>query len=434
MTARTIAIIAGVAVLAAVTHLTVLYTGGYGSPHSYLVIAVAGGVGAASVFYNRALAEGRYPLAGAFLVCIFAAEAFGLYQTANRLAAASEALQAPLREHAKTYAKAEAAVVAAETALANTAATSERLMKANDAKQRADQAVTDSAAEMGCRANCKDLLQTAVYNADKEVKEAREEIAAKRAAKEAALNAARATLAGMKAPVSATPLADLTGFAAWKLDLSGAVLGALGGNGLACCLLVYGAHSPRRRQSAEPSLKEEIQAPAAPRLRKLLSPRDLAARFAIERLNPNGDGVELAAIRQEYRAWSVTRPEKHSEAEVCRALADLFADAGITITEQDGRLVVLGVSLKEPQAHHGRQAVLPPQMVAGGQRDSRQRQETTSCRGAAQLAGSVVPNRRRLARINGRPPNLTAGGDLETSMDHSTLELEWPPKDAFLGG
>src|SRR5262245_41843341 len=161
MIARGIAILVGAAVLAAVTHLTVLYTGGYGSAHSYLVIAVAAGVGAASVFYNRALADEHYPLAGTLLVCILSAEVFGLYQTANRLAAANEALQAPLRKHAKDYAKAEADVAAAETALAS-AGTSQRLMKANEAKRKADQAVTDSAKEMGCRAVCKDMLQTAV--------------------------------------------------------------------------------------------------------------------------------------------------------------------------------------------------------------------------------------------------------------------------------
>ena len=72
--------------------------------------------------------------------------------------------------------------------------------------------------------------------------------------------------------------------------------------------------------------------------------------FAIERLNPKGDGAELTAIRQDYRAWNASRLEKHSEADVSRALADLFANARITITEQNGRLVVLGVSLKEPKA------------------------------------------------------------------------------------
>jgi len=44
--------------------------------------------------------------------------------------------------------------------------------------------------------------------------------------------------------------------------------------------------------------------------------------------------------------------------------------------------------------------------------------------------GSGVPNRCRLARINARPQNLTAGGNFETSMYHSKLGLEWPPKAA----
>src|SRR5262249_37047731 len=149
------------------------------------------------------------------------------------------------------------------------------------------------------------------------------------------LAAARAALASLKVPVSPTPLADRTGVSAWIIDLVQSALGSIAANGLACCLLVFGAHSPRRRQAVVG--EEEVQLPQfpsallkankVPRQPKLLSPRDLAARFALDRLNPNGDGAKLTAIRREYRAWSTTRPERHSEADLSRALAGLFADA-----------------------------------------------------------------------------------------------------------
>jgi hypothetical protein len=366
MIARGVAMLLGSAVLAAMTHVTVQHTGGYGSSHSYVVIAVAAGVGAGSVFYNMARADQRYALAWCLLGTILAGEAFGLYQTTSRLVAASQAQQTPLREYAKTHVQAKADVEAAAKALAN-ADTSERLTKANEAKRAADKAVTNSAKEMGCRTHCKELLQNAVNDAKEEVENARAEIAENKAKAETALQRANEKLAVMKAPESPTPLADLTGIAAWKLDLSSAILGSIGGNGLACCLLIFGVHSPRREATPlEPIVEPEVQKPRTQRNRKVdgtprqlkpLSPRDHAARFALERLTPHGNGAELTAIRQEYRAWSAARPERYSEDDVSRELAELFAKAGITISERDGRLVVLGVSLKEPQSQPLRLAV-----------------------------------------------------------------------------
>jgi hypothetical protein len=50
MIARILAIISGVLILAAVAHVTVISTGGYGTPHSYVTIAIAIGAAGSGVF------------------------------------------------------------------------------------------------------------------------------------------------------------------------------------------------------------------------------------------------------------------------------------------------------------------------------------------------------------------------------------------------
>ena len=90
---RTVGAIVGAALLGAVAYVNIEATGGFGTPHSYVVLAVAAGVGCGFVFAGMAWAAGRKPLAVLFVVCIVAGDAFGLLQTANRLVAASEAQQ-----------------------------------------------------------------------------------------------------------------------------------------------------------------------------------------------------------------------------------------------------------------------------------------------------------------------------------------------------
>ena len=60
--------------------------------------------------------------------------------------------------------------------------------------------------------------------------------------------------------------------------------------------------------------------------------------FALARLSPKGAGADLAAIRQDYRAWSTTQPVQLSDAEI--------GEGGIAVAEDGGRLIAVGVSLK----------------------------------------------------------------------------------------
>jgi hypothetical protein len=170
-------------------------TGGYGTPHSYLTLAIALGVACGSVFSNRAWSAEWYSLAVLFVVCIVGGEAYGFMQTANRLVAASEKTQAPLREHEESYEKAKARVEAAEAKVKNLPTTSSRLEKAETAKAAAAKAAVDKSAEKGCRENCRQLLQGESQQAAIEVEKARAELENSRKTAELELSNAREALA-----------------------------------------------------------------------------------------------------------------------------------------------------------------------------------------------------------------------------------------------
>ena len=56
---RATAFVVGLALLGATAHVTIAHTGGYGTPHSVLTIAIAAGVGIGALCYWRGL--GRAP-------------------------------------------------------------------------------------------------------------------------------------------------------------------------------------------------------------------------------------------------------------------------------------------------------------------------------------------------------------------------------------
>src|SRR5262245_36453529 len=97
MIARALAVIIGGLILTAVAHVTIEATGGYGTPHSYLTMAIAAGVAVGSVFSGMAWTEGRHTLAVLLVLAIVAGEAYGFVATAERLIISRENAQAPLR-------------------------------------------------------------------------------------------------------------------------------------------------------------------------------------------------------------------------------------------------------------------------------------------------------------------------------------------------
>ena len=310
---RAIAIVTGAVILAAVTHVNIEAGSGYGTPTSWLMLAVAAGVGVSAFVFGHAWNSNRRWLAVALVLAVAVGELFTLTATAERLVAGRELAQAPLRAGqdaldaaAKRVAEAKAAHEKAK------GATSRRLEDAKAAKAAADAAVVDKSAERGCREHCRHLLQKAVDDAAEEVAAARAELTKAAREAEGRLQAAQAALSTIKPPPSATPLADRLGAPAWALDLLHSALGSLAANGLAFLLIAFGAHRARPvveilEATPRPVDLSPAEPSRAPRrtTKRLPSPaKDHATRFGTARLCPAGGATALSHIRLAYRDWA----------------------------------------------------------------------------------------------------------------------------------
>lgn len=334
------AFVVGLALLGATAHVTIAHTGGYGTPHSILTMAIAGGVAVAAISVGAAWAEWRKGVARWLVVAIVAGEAFGFLMTGERLITARDAIQAPVRAAQEMFDKARQRVTDAEAGLAAPAA-SQRLTSAESAKAAADAAAVAKSAERGCLENCRKLLQAQVDAAAHEVEQARAGIAHDRQRKEAELSAARAAFEKIQPPTSASPLADRIGIPAWLLDLITAALGSIAANGLACGLIAFAAHH-RRRDTIEIAEAQIVVEPAP-----IACATEHAAQFAVEALRPaKGKRLDLMVVHEAYQGWCVRKGVQPLSAnQIGAALAQLFDDAGITIAMRNGRFVALGVSM-----------------------------------------------------------------------------------------
>jgi hypothetical protein len=357
---RAIAIATGAGILAAVTHVNVEAGPGYGSPMSWLMLAVAVGVGVSAFVFGHAWDSNRRWLAAGLVLTVGVGELFNLAVTAERLVAGREASQAPLRAGQEALDTATRRVSDARTAYEKAkGATSARLSSALSAKAAADRAVVDKSAERGCAVNCRTLLQAQADATAAEVTAARTELAEAARKAESTLLAAEAALAGIKPPPSATPLADRLGFAPWLLDLLHSALGSIAANGLAFLLIAFGAQRPRPvveivepAPRLEPMPPQPSRPPARKVTKRLPSPaKDHAARFGMERLCPGDGATALNRIRLAYREWAAGEEGGPlPDTAIAPALAEMFARAGIEVDKgEDGRPVVIGVALKEGQ-------------------------------------------------------------------------------------
>ncbi len=354
---RGVAIAVGAAILAAVTHVNIEAGPGYGTPHSYLTLAIAAGVGVSAFVFGHAWDSNRRWLAVALVLAVGIGEAFNLTATAERLVAGREALQAPLRDDQKAWEDAVKRVADAKAAheKAKATTTSKRLDDATAAKVAADQAVVDKSAERGCRENCRHLLQKAVDDAALEVAAARDDLAQAVRKTEAGLQSAQSAMKTAKMPPSPTPLADRLGLPAWLLDLLHSALGSIAANGLAFLLIAFGAHRPapvvQIIEPAEPQPVPEPKRLARKKIKDLPTAKDHAARFGAARLSAGDGATELSHIRLEYRKWAVREKDGPlPDAEIAPALAELFAKAGIEIDKSEtGKPIAIGVTIKPNQ-------------------------------------------------------------------------------------
>jgi hypothetical protein len=382
---KILAMAVGAAILFTTAHVTVLATGGYGGSHAYITLAVAAGVSVASILVGRAWSERRRTLAVCLVIAIAAGEVYAFLGTAERLTAAREATQAPLRQALEARQKLETRVAKAEAALAALPEASARFREAMRGKMTADAAVVTKSAERGCAANCRLLLQAQADQNQQEVEAARRDMAENRVRLEQAVADAKGELAAFKAPPSPSPLADRIGWQAWVLDLVMAGLGSLSANGLACLMMVFGSH--RRSENADTTEATETASEVAPAivLEPLDQPQDFAdaqsakvvqlrpagpskrRAKAVDRATPDPDAVQhgksfmvarvtrtdgdattdVRALHRDYVTWCEARGMlPKPTAEIGPALLHLFDLAKIPISQKDGRPVALGIALK----------------------------------------------------------------------------------------
>jgi hypothetical protein len=374
---KILAIFVGAVILFTTAHVSILATGGYGGPHAYITLGVAAGVAVASIAVGRAWAEKRRALAIFLVAAIAAGEVFALLSTAERLTAAREASQSPLRQALEARQKLETRVAKAEAAVIALPDASARLQAAMQSKAAADAAVVTKSAERGCAANCRLLLQAQADQNQQEVEAARGAMAETRARLEQAVNAARADLAAFKAPPSASPLADRIGWPAWVLDLVMAALGSIAANGLACCLMVFGSH--RKADPAEAAAGKPPDAPALAAPETPLEPRRTvdgpegtnvvpirpagrsgagkpsadaikqAKGFMVARITRTDDDAEtdVRTLYRDYVEWQAGKGRQPlPETDIGAALVHLFKLAQIPFGPKDGRAIARGIALK----------------------------------------------------------------------------------------
>ena len=96
---------------------------------------------------------------------------------------------------------------------------------------------------------------------------------------------------------------------------------------------------------ADPQPAYRSASPLAYGLRLLI--RVASGRTRAQSPDEPDDAIDLFAIKREYRDWEASAPTALlSDIEIGRALGELFAGAGICVTELDSRPIVHGIALK----------------------------------------------------------------------------------------
>jgi hypothetical protein len=353
---------AGLLALSASCYMAVMASGGLLSPSApgLIAMAVVLGVGAAAI--GTALAGGHTGIAIVIGLGMLAGEGGAMLQTAQRVTAAREAMRAPIAAQILQREATLEDLAKAETAKPAPVDRS-RVDAAQRAKFEAEKAVREKSAEAGCRQNCRLLLQSAVDAAQREVEAARDDVARQEADQSTAVakrvEIAKAVVAALPPPRSATPLADYTGVPEWLFDVIEAVTLSFAINLPASTLVALGVkmgRPPRREAGGAPSnaiFLEEVPSKAegdlkpmlpSPQSRKRRNPDDEAEKFGVAMIRPDEQTrLSPGDIRGAYIDWCAEIGlEPLPMNEIAPALGKLFRSVGIDI--ENGYAV--GVKIK----------------------------------------------------------------------------------------
>ncbi len=344
---RWVFISAGLTALAAATAMAIIAAGGINAPSApgLIALAVVLAVGSAAVGY--AIKLRHYGLAVIIGLGMFAGEVAAMLQTAQRITAGREAMRAPAQAQQDRRDAALAELAKAE-ASQPAPASRDRLTAAIAAQMAAETNVATNAAEKGCRENCRLLLQAAVDKARQEVEAARAEISAleqlattNHAEKVAA---AKTAVTALPPPQSATPLADNSGVPEWLLDLVEAIALSLAINLPASALIALGV-------KMHPAHKTALQSP--PQLQQetidvvSITPRDHAAKFGKEMLEPADVNTPISKLYSAYQSWCARKGmDPFPAREIGAALIELFGRTGLEVAEIGGKLHLIQASIR----------------------------------------------------------------------------------------
>ena len=345
--------IVGAAIIACVTDASITASGGYQEASARLMVALACGLAIGSIALGVAWNDRRWTIVVCLILALVSGEAYSLVLTAERVLARRDAAQEPLKKQEEARARLNRRLRHAETAVKDLPAETPRLARALAAKLAADNAVVQKAAEKGCAANCRALLEQQVVAAATEADAARAEMEKLRSAAEREVTAAGDALDAAPRTGSASPLAERLGIADWKLDLAMAALASIAANGLAAVLIAFAAHGQRPQATvlveAEPRETRKIM-----RQKKIASAEqpaadkeaDCFAKAMFVRPRPDGR-VHLRDIREAYHAWCEScRSAPLPDHEIGAALNDLFSSVGLYREGNGKEAAIVGIGWK----------------------------------------------------------------------------------------
>lgn len=231
---RGIAALAGLGILAAVAHVTIMATGGYADTNAPITIALAVGVAIGAPVAG----VGSRGLAVFLIAALIAGELYGFLATANWHVAHLEAQAAPVHELEARRKAAQGWVTRLEH--------DDRVERAEQAAKAARADANTSSRDKGCGPSCRATLAKTVDAAEAAVTEAQSSLQLEQ-------RQARAELEHSPLPPSPSPLADRLGLPAWELDLIGAGLRSFACTVLAGALLAFAAHGRQRRHELAPN-------------------------------------------------------------------------------------------------------------------------------------------------------------------------------------
>jgi hypothetical protein len=287
---RGIAALAGLGILAAVAHVTIVATGGYADANAPITIALACGVAVGAPIAGL----GSRGLAIFLIAALIAGELYGFLAMATWHVSHIETQATPVHEAAAKHEAAEAWLA--------------RLDR-DDRIERAERALASAQTDARTKSTAKDCAKGCIATLAKTVDDATTAVRDARASLQLEKAQARDAIDNSPQPGSASPLADRLGIAAWKLDLIGAGLRSFACTVLAGALLAFAAHGTPNRAPEEPATS-----PIAKRRAKLsrlpeggsaaLVPvGDVDQFLAAHVTKAKGASVSWIALFMRYRDW-----------------------------------------------------------------------------------------------------------------------------------